>query len=125
MRAESSTTSRPEAAFLLLLMQSIFWLIAGVSAAPFALAGEVFMAGLALATLLLAGATCLTAIGVLWRRSSARKIAIALEVVCLIGTGLLFVLPVGANKGLVSLMVNALLPIAVIVLLRKDREAFT
>ena len=47
-------SSRPEAAFVLLLLQSLFWLIAGLSAAPFVLGGEIHMAGLVVATLLLA-----------------------------------------------------------------------
>jgi len=106
-------------------MQSLSWLIAGLSAAPFALGGEIFMAGLAVATLLLALGTCLVGIGVLWRRRRARGLAIALEVVCLFGSALLLLLPIGANNGPVSLLVNIALPIAVIVLLRKDREAFS
>lgn len=121
--AESS--SRPEAAFVLLLMQSMFWLIAGISAVPFALAGETSMAFLALATLLLALGTCLTGLGVLWRRRRARRVAIALEVVCLFGTALLIWAPIGFNKGLVSVVVNAVVPMAVVVLLRKEGEAFS
>ena len=100
-------------------MQSLFWLIAGISAAPFALAGEVHMAGLALATMLLALGTLLCAIGVLWRRRLARGLTIALEVVCLFGSAVLFLLPIGSNRGLVSILVNAMLPIVVIVLLRE------
>jgi hypothetical protein len=123
IKAEAS--SRPEAAFVLLLLQSTFWLIAGISAAPFALAGEVFMAGLALATLLLALGTCLGAIGVLWRRRRARAAMIVLEVTCLLGAALQLLLPIGFNRGPVSILVNAALPVAVLVLLRKDREAFT
>lgn len=107
-------------------MQSLFWMIAGISAVPFALAGEVHMAGLALVTMLLALATLLMAIGILWRRRRARGFAIGLEVVCLLGSALLLLLPIGFNNGPVSLMVNVALPIAVIVLLRKDgREAFS
>lgn len=106
-------------------MQSLFWLIAGISAVPFALAGEVHMAGLALATMLLSLVTLLFAIGVLWRRTVARGLAIALEVLCLFGSAVLFLLPIGYNRGLVSVMVNVALPIAVVVLLRKDREAFS
>lgn len=120
---KAETSSRPEAAFVLLLMQSLFWLIAGISAVPFAIAGEVHMAGLALATMLLALGTLLCAIGVLWRRRVARGIVIALEVLCLFGSAVLFFLPIGFNRGLVSILVNAVLPIAVIVLLRKDPEA--
>jgi len=121
------SSSRPEAAFVLLLIQGLCWMIAGISAAPFALAGEVFMAGLAAATLVLALATCMVAIGIVWRRRRARTIAIGLEVVCLLGSSLLLLVPIGANNGPVSLMVNIGLPVAVIVLLRKSAggEAFS
>ena len=110
---------------MLLLMQSIFWVIAGISAAPFALAGEVFMAGLALLTLLLALGTCMCAIGVLWRRRWARTVVIGLEVACLAGSAVLLLVPLGFNRGLVSILVNVAVPFAVLILLRKDREAFS
>ena len=105
-------------------MQSLFWLIAGISAVPFLLAGEVHMAGLALATLILALGTCLVGLGVLWRRRWARGWAMAIEIVCLAGTGLLIMLPIGFNRGPVSLLVNVALPVAVILLVRKH-EAFS
>ena len=117
-------SSRAEAAFVLLLMQSLFWLIAGISAAPFVLAGEVHMAGLALASVLLALGNCLVALGVLWRRRWARGWAMGIEIVCLVGAALLVALPIGFNRGPVSLLVNVVLPIAVILLVRK-REAFS
>ena len=111
---------------MLLLMQSLFWLIAGISAVPFVLAGEVHLAALAVATMLLALATLLVAIGVLWRRRRARVWAIALEVVCLVGTAVVLGVPIGFNRGLVSVLVNVALPVAVIVLLGKGRsEAFS
>jgi hypothetical protein len=122
---KADLSSRPEAAFVLLLMQSLFWLIAGISAAPFALAGEVFMAGLSVATLLLALGTCLVGLGVLWRRRWARGWAIAIEAVCLFGTAILLLLPLGFNRGPVSLLVNVALPVAVILLVRKDEGAFS
>ncbi len=119
-------SARPEAAFVLLLMQSLFWLIAGISAAPFVLGGEVYMAALALATMLLALATLLMGVGVLWRRRRARAWVIGLEVVCLVGTALLLALPIGFNRGLVSLLVNVALPVAIITLLSSRRgEAFS
>ena len=105
-------------------MQSLFWLIAGISAVPFLLAGEVHMAGLALATLILALGTCLVGLGVLWRRLWARGWAMAIEIVCLAGAGLLVTLPIGFNRGPVSLLVNVALPVAVILLVRKH-EAFS
>ena len=120
-----NTSDRPEAAFVLLLMQAMLWTVAGISALPFVIAGEVFMLGLGLASLLLALATCLLAIGILWRRSRARWWAMRLEVTCLAGSLLLLLLPLGANHGPVAMMTNVALPGALIVLLRKPREAFT
>ena len=105
-------------------MQSLSWLIAGISAAPFVLAGEVHMAGLALASLLLALGTCLVAVGVLWRRRWARGWAMGLEIVCLFGAAVLLLLPIGFNRGPVSLLVNVVLPVSVILLVRKA-EAFS
>jgi hypothetical protein len=119
------SSSRPEGAFVLLLMQALLWTIAGISALPFAIAGEVFMLGLGLASLLLALATCLLAIGILWRRNRARRWAMRLEIACLAGSLLLLAVPVGANHGPVAWMTNVALPVAVIVLLRKPREAFS
>ena len=115
-------TSRPEAAFVLLLLQAMLWTIAGISAIPFALAGQPFLVGLGIVSLLLALATTLLAIGVLWRRRRARRWIMALEITCLIGSLLLLVLPIGANHGPVALMTNVGLPIAVILLLRKRKE---
>jgi len=119
------SSSRPEAAFVLLVMQALLWTIAGISAIPFAIAGEVYMLGLGLASLLLAFATCLLAIGILWRRSRARRWAMRLEITCLAGSLLLLAVPVGANHGPVAWMTNVALPVALIVLLRKPREAFS
>jgi hypothetical protein len=120
-----NTSDRPEAAFVLLLIQAMLWTVAGISALPFVIAGEVFMLGLGLASLLLALATSVLAIGILWRRSRARRWAMRLEVTCLAGSLLLLLLPLGANHGPVAMMTNVVLPGALIVLLRKPREAFT
>jgi hypothetical protein len=122
---KAEATSRPEAAFVLLILQTVFWLIAGISAVPFVLAGEVYIAVLALLTILLALGTVLCALGVLRRRSRARAFAIALEVTCLFGSAALLALPIGSNRGLVSVLVNVALPLAVILLLGKDRETFS
>jgi hypothetical protein len=122
----SGQTSRPEAAFVLLLMQSTFWITAGISAFPFVLAGEYLMAVLGVASLLLAAVTLLLAVGLVrrWRRS--RRLAIAFEAVCLVGSALLLAVPIGANHGPVSWLVNIVLPLAVIALLRgkKMRAVF-
>jgi hypothetical protein len=106
------------------MMQAMFWTIAGLAAIPFALAGEIFMLGLGIASLLLALATALFAIGVLWRRRRARRWVIALEVICLIGSLLLLMLPIGANHGPVGLLTNVALPIAVVMLLRRPKEMY-
>jgi hypothetical protein len=112
--------------FVLLLLQAMFWLIAGISAAPFALGGEIYMGVLAAVTVLFALGTFLCAIGVLWRRRSARAVTIGIEVICLFGSGVLLLLPIGFNRGLVSILVNVGLPLAVIVLLRKGgQEVFS
>ncbi len=120
-------TSRPEAVFVLLLMQSIFWMVAGISALPFALGGELHMIGLGLATLLVALLVCLVAIGVLWRRRWARRIALGLEIACLAGSALQLVLPIGANHAPVTLLTNVVVPAAVIWLLwgRMTRSVFS
>jgi hypothetical protein len=120
--AADTSSSRPEAAFVLLIVQAMLWTVAGISAFPFALAGEVFMIGLGIASLLLALATTLLAIGILWRRRRARTWAMKLEIACLAGSLLLMAVPVGANHGPVAWMTNVLLPAAVIVLLRKPRR---
>jgi uncharacterized membrane protein YfcA len=117
----TNDTSRPEGAFVLLLMQAMFWAMAGISAVPFAIAGEVFMIVLAMASLLLALLTSMVGIGLLWRRRWARRTAIGLEVTCLVGSLLLLVLPIGANHGPVSLLSNVVLPAAVIWLVRGRR----
>jgi hypothetical protein len=111
-------TSRPEAAFVLLLMQATFWGIAGLSAFPFVLAGQPFLIGLGLASLLLAAVAAVLAVGLLKRRTRSRRWAIRLEITCLVGSLLLLALPIGANHGPVSLMTNVGLPLAVILLLR-------
>ncbi|HEY6875133.1 MAG TPA: hypothetical protein VI384_02120 [Candidatus Dormibacteraeota bacterium] len=114
-----STTSRPEAAFVLLLMQATFWLLAGVSGLPFVLGGEVFMLLLAAISFALAAVTTVAAIFVVRRRRWARRTILILESLCVLGSLLLFVLPLGANRGPVSVLVNLVLPLAVIALLAK------
>ncbi len=119
-------SSRPEAVFVLLLMQSIFWMIAGLSALPFALAGEIHMIGLGVVSLFVALSVCLLGIGILWRRRWARRTALVLEIACLVGSAFVLLLPIGANRGPVALMVNVALPLAAVWLLwgKKTRSLF-
>jgi hypothetical protein len=113
----TATTSRPEMVFVLVQLQSIFWMVAGISSIPFALGGELHMAALGLVSLLFALFVCLVGIGVLWRRRWARRTAVALE----LG------LPIGANHGPVALLTNVVVPAAVIWLLwgRNTRSVFS
>jgi hypothetical protein len=117
----SKESSRPEAAFVLLLLQATFWTGTALSAFPFALAGEPFMIALGFATLLLAMAAILLGAGLIQRRPRARSWAVRLEVVCLAGYLLSVALPIGANHGPVAVTVNGVLPLAVIVLIRGKR----
>lgn len=116
-----NTTSRPEAAFVLLLMQATFWFLAGVSALPFVLGGEVWMLLLAAFSFALAGFSVWSGVGMVRRRRWARRAVLVLEWICLTGSLLLLALPIGANRGPVSLLVNVLLPAAVILLMRGKR----
>lgn len=117
-RQDMSESSRPEAAFVLLMMQATFWLIAGLSALPFVLGGEVFMLLLAALSLALAAFTAVAATSVVQRRPWARRAVLLLEGICMIGSLLMFVIPLGANRGPVSVMANLVLPAALILLLR-------
>src|SRR5258708_3277152 len=94
---DSDQTSRPQGAFVLLLLQSIFWIVAGLSAVPFGLAGELHMAALGLLTVIFALFTCLIGIGVLWRRQWARRVVLTVELVCIVGSALQLLLPIGSN----------------------------
>ena len=114
-----STSSRPEAAFVLLLMQATFWLLAGISALPFVLGGEVFMLVLASISIALAAVTVVSAVFVVRRSRWARRTILILESLCVLGSLLLLLLPLGANRGPVSLLVNLVLPLAVIALLAR------
>lgn len=119
-------SSRPEIAFVLLLLQAGSWLLASLASLPFALAGEPVITLLAVPTLLLAALTLLLAAAVVARRRRARRWAIALEVTCLVGSLLLLLLPVGSPSSLAALGANVALPAVVLFLLfgRRGRAAF-
>jgi hypothetical protein len=116
--AMENQTSRPEAAFVLLLMQATFWAAAGLSAFPFVLAGEVFMVALGLASLALAAAALGLAVGLVRRRRFALRWTMILESICFGGSLLMLVVPLGANHGPVALMVDVVVPLGLILLLR-------
>src|SRR5258706_13603967 len=113
---EMNTTSRPEAAFVFLLMQATFWFLAGISALPFVLGGEVYMILLATFSFALAGFTVWSGMAVVPRHTSAPRAVLVLGWICLSGSALMFLLPVGANPVPVSRLVAVLLPVAVVLL---------
>jgi len=119
----NETTSRPEAVFVLMLMQATFWAAAALSALPFVLGGEVFMPALSIATFGLAAAAIALAVGIVYRRPGARRWALVLESLCLLGGLAQQLLPIGANHGSVALLVNVALPAAVVVLLARGISA--
>ena len=116
-----SETSRPEAAFVLMLMQATFWSAAGLSALPFVLGGEPYMLLLASGSFGLAALALGLATGLVLRRRGARRWTLALETVSLAGALLQQLIPVGANHGPVALLVDVVLPLAVILLVRGKR----
>src|SRR5260221_14295104 len=109
---EMTATSRPEAAFVLLLMQATFWFLAGISALPFVLGDEVYMLLLATFSFALAGFTVWSGIAVVMRRRCARRAVLLLEWLCLIGSALMVAPPAPANHGPGSLPVGAVPPAA-------------
>ena len=84
------------------------------------------MVALGIASLTFAGLGCLLAVGLIRRSRRARRWTLVLEVACIVGSALLLAIPIGANHGPVSLMVNVALPVAVVLLLRgkQMRAAF-
>src|SRR5256885_12664666 len=99
-------------------MQTTFWFLAGISALPFVLGGEMYMLLLAAFSFALAGFTVWSGMEVVWRRRWARRAVLVLEWICLAGSLVMLALPIGANRGPVPLPVNTVLPVPAIPLLR-------
>lgn len=123
--AVASTTSAPEIASVLVVTQASLSLVAGLSAIPFAIVEPGFR--------VLSLLTILVAIGMFWlarnlrrQRRWARRGVITLEALSLVASLLLTVLPIGAMRGPVPVLVNLVMPAAVIFLLmsRSGRAAF-
>ena len=119
----SRESSRPEIAFVLMLLQATFWFAAGLSALPFVIGGETYMVVAGGASFALASVTAGLAAGVVGRHRRARRWAMGLEVVCLLGAVLQQALPIGANHGPVALLVNLVLPASLVVVLGNKRAA--
>jgi hypothetical protein len=80
-----------------------------------------------IASVLLAGGIFLLARGVRRHRRWARKGTLVLEVLSVVGSLLLILLPIGAMRGPAPLLSNLVLPAAVWILLRSrsSRRAFS
>ena len=119
------TSSAPEIASVLLVTQASLSLVAGLSAIPFGIVEPGFR--------VLSVVTILIAIGMFWlarnlrrQRRWARRWVTALEAISLVVSLLLTLLPIGAMRGPVPVLVNLVLPTAVLWLLwsRSGRAAF-
>lgn len=109
---------RFEIAAVLLTIQGSLTLVAGLIALPFGIA-EPGMRVEGLLTILLAIAFFALARGVRRQRNRARRWVLGLEGFSVAGSILLLVLPIGAMRGPVPVMANLLLPLTVILLLRR------
>ena len=120
-----STASAPEIASVLVVTQASLSLVAGLSAIPFGIVEPGFR--------VLSLITILIAIGMFWlarnlrrQRRWARRWVSGLEALSLVASLLLTVLPIGAVRGPVPVLVNLVMPAAVLWLLwsRSGRAAF-
>jgi len=111
-----STSSAFEIAGVLVVVQASLSLVAGLSALPFAIVEPGFR--------VLGVATIAIAIGMYWLARNLRRgrrwawrWLVTVEVVSLAMTCLLALLPIGALRGPVPLLVNVAIPLSVLVLL--------
>lgn len=109
---------RFEIAAVLLTIQGSLTLVAGLIALPFGIV-EPGLRVEGLLTILLAIAFFVLAAGVRRQRNRARRWALGLEGFSVVASTLLLLLPIGAMRGPVPVMANLLLPLAVILLLRR------
>lgn len=123
--AEAAPPSAPEIASVLLVLQASLSLVAGLSALPFAIV-EPGMRVEATLTILVAIWMFVLARGVRRHRRWARRWVIALEALSLLATLLLTILPIGAMRGPVPMLVNLVMPASVLWLLwtRSSRALF-
>ena len=120
-----SASNAPEIASVLVVTQASLSLVAGLSAIPFAIVEPGFRV-LSLVTILVATGMFWLARNLRRQRRWARRWIIALEALSLTASLLLMVLPIGAVRGPVPMLVNLVLPTAVLALLisRSGRAAF-
>jgi hypothetical protein len=115
-RTASITNSAAEIASVLVVVQASFSLVAGLSAVPFAIVEPGFRM-LAVVTILLAAGMFWLARNLRRGRRWAWRWLVTLEIASLAMTALLSFLPIGTVRGPVPVLVNLLIPLAVLVLL--------
>ena len=115
-RTASTTNSAAEIASVLVVVQASFSLVAGLSAIPFAIVEPGFRV-LAVVTILLSAGMFWLARNLRRGRRWAWRWLVTLEIASLAMTALLSLLPIGTVRGPVPILVNLLIPLAVLVLL--------
>jgi len=116
MSETTATESRIEAAGVLVVLQASLSLIAGLSAIPFGIVEPGFRV-LSVLTILVAVMMFWLARNLRRRRRWAWRWLVSVEVVSLTITVLLTLLPIGTIRGPVPVLVNLVIPWAVLVLL--------
>jgi hypothetical protein len=119
--APATKISAAEIASVLVVVQASFSLMAGLSAIPFAIVEPGFRV-LAVVTILMAAAMFWLARNLRRGRRWAWRWLVSLEVLSLAMTALLSLLPIGTIRGPVPLLVNLVIPAAVVVLLAAARS---
>lgn len=112
----STNGNAAEIASVLVVVQASFSLVAGLSALPFAIVEPGFRV-LGVVTILIAAAMFWLARNLRRGRRSAWRWLVSLELVSLAITALLSLLPIGVIRGPVPMLVNLVIPMAVLVLL--------
>jgi hypothetical protein len=112
----SVDNSASEIASVFVVVQASFSLVAGLSALPFAIVEPGFRV-LGATTILMAAAMFWLARNLRRERRWAWRWLVTLEILSLAMTALLALLPIGSIRGPVPLLVNLVIPLAVLVLL--------
>ena len=122
MHQTPSTNGNPaDIASVLVVVQASLSLVAGLSAIPFAIVEPGFRV-LALVTILMAAAMFWLARNLRRGQRWAWRWLVTLEILSLAMTALLSLLPIGTIRGPVPLLVNLVIPTAVVVLLAAEKS---
>jgi hypothetical protein len=114
-------SGRRETVFVLLLVQAASWLLAGLGALVFGLAGERAMLVQGILSIAFAWLVAGLAVMLILRARGARGAALTLEWSCLLWSLLQAVLPIGNRLGLVALLTGLVLPVCVLATLHGRR----